>query len=84
MIWEEHVKNRNQFPQEELAKYYGQHVAWSLDGTRILAGDEDPLRLIAKLESAGYQSDDFVLSFVDLEDQGDGGPLLNRNGERVE
>jgi hypothetical protein len=64
MNWAEHVKNRNAFPLGELEKYEGQHVAWSLDGTRILAGHEDPLRLNAALEAAGYRSDAYVLSFV--------------------
>jgi hypothetical protein len=69
MNWEEHVTNRNRFPFEELLKYEGQHVAWSLDGARILAGDEDPMKLLAKLNAAGYKSDDYVLSFVDFESQ---------------
>ena len=64
MVWAEHVKNRNEFPQEELVRYEGQHVAWSLDGTRILAGHEGPLQLCAALEAAGHRSDDYVLSFV--------------------
>lgn len=67
MILEEHIKNRNQFPQEELAKYEHQHVAWSLDGKRILAGHEDPLRLIGELKAAGHDSGDYVLSYVDFE-----------------
>ena len=28
--------NVNRFPEEELSKYWGQHVAWNLDGTQIL------------------------------------------------
>jgi hypothetical protein len=67
MNWAEHVKNRNAFPVEELEKYERQHVAWSLDGTRILAGHEDPFQLNAILEAAGYRSDDYVLSFIDFE-----------------
>ncbi len=64
MNWAEHVKNRNAFPFEELEKYEGQHVAWSLDGTRILAGHADPLQLRTALEEAGYRPGDYVLSFV--------------------
>jgi hypothetical protein len=69
MIWAEHVHNRNHFPQEELAKYYGQHVAWSIDGKRILAGAKDPVRLDALVQAAGYKSDEYVLSFVDHPDE---------------
>jgi hypothetical protein len=65
MIWSEHVANRHRFPAEELEKYDGQHVAWSLDGKCILAGDRDPLKLATTLAAAGYQADDNVLSFVD-------------------
>lgn len=67
MNWNEHVKNRGAFPHEELLKYEGQHVAWSLDGKRILAGDKDPMRLLAKLNAAGHTSDDYILSFVDFD-----------------
>ena len=60
----EHIENRNQFPQADLQAYENQHVAWSLDGRRILDGDIDPLRLVARLKAAGLQLVD-VLSFVD-------------------
>jgi hypothetical protein len=66
----EHIQNRNQFPQEELRKYENQHVAWSLDGTNILGGDTDPLRLVGRLNAAGYDSAQYVLSFVDAADSG--------------
>lgn len=69
MNWVEHVKNRNAVPLQELLKYEGQHVAWSIDGAHVLAGDEDPLKLIAKLQAAGHKSDDYVLSFVDFESE---------------
>ncbi len=67
MLANEYLKNRSQFPPEELAQYEGQHVAWSVDGKRILASDKDPLTMIAKLQAAGFASDDCVLSFVDLD-----------------
>jgi len=44
--------------------YEEQPVAWSLDGTRILAGDTDPLRLVARLTAEGYRSNEYILSFV--------------------
>jgi hypothetical protein len=80
MIWEEHVKNRAALPIEELIPYEGQHVAWSLDGMRILAGDEDPLRLVATLRDAGYASDDYILSFVEFDTQL-GGLYLNADDQ---
>ena len=64
----EHIENRNRFPQGELRVYKNQHVAWSLDGRRILDGDTDPLRLVARLKAGGYESGQYVLSFVDAVD----------------
>jgi hypothetical protein len=76
MDWDQHVKNRNAFPYEELLKYEGQNVAWSLDGSRILAGAADPVQLIAALKAAGYTPEDYVLSVVDL-DSHLGGAVFN-------
>jgi hypothetical protein len=67
MIWAEHVKNRSAYPFGDLLKYEGQHVAWSLDGKHILAGDPDPVKLIAALTEAGYAADQYVLSYVDFD-----------------
>ena len=68
MTWDEgRLKNRNAVPMEELLPYENQHVAWSLDGTHILAGDADPLRLVSRLKEAGYGSEDCVLSFVSFD-----------------
>ncbi len=57
-------EKRNQFPAEELVKYAGQHVAWSRDGTRILAGGEDLISAIAKLQGVGICPDEVVWSYV--------------------
>ncbi len=56
------LRNRRQFPPAELAKYADKHVAWSPDGTRIIAGDEDLLRLDAKVKVAGYNPADILVS----------------------
>jgi hypothetical protein len=32
----QHMENRSRFPVEELEKYRGQWIAWSLDGSRIV------------------------------------------------
>ncbi len=63
-IPEEHYRNRNRIPEEELAQYYGKQVAWSLDGTRIIAGGNDPRKVCAAVRDAGLRSDDVVLAYI--------------------
>jgi hypothetical protein len=64
MIWEEHVKNRNAFPPEELAKYHGKHVAWDLEGKRIVAAGADDLAVIHAVTAAGHDPEQVVISYV--------------------
>jgi hypothetical protein len=63
------LKNRSQFPPEELAKYAGQYVAWSPNGTTILASDEDEVRLDATIDDAGYDAAEVLVSFVPYPDE---------------
>jgi hypothetical protein len=56
--------NQSRFPREELEKYNGQYVAWSPDGTRILAADPDPFRVDALLSAAGYDPAEILVSRV--------------------
>src|SRR5436190_7291630 len=53
LIPDEHYHNREQFPAAELAKYYGKEVAWSLDGSRIVASGDDPPQVCAAVKDAG-------------------------------
>jgi len=53
----------------ELARYAGSYVAWSPDGTRILASDEDELRLDAILKDAGHETSEVLVSFVPFPDE---------------
>jgi hypothetical protein len=62
-------KNRQQFPPEELAKYAGKYVAWSPDGTHILACDEDELRLANAIRAAGHNSAEVLIAFVPADDE---------------
>jgi hypothetical protein len=62
------LRNRQQFPPEELAKYAGKHVAWSPDGTSIIASDEDLLRLDAKITNGGYNPAEILVSTVPAEE----------------
>jgi hypothetical protein len=56
------LANRAAFPVEELAKYAGQWVAWSPDGTRIAASAPSPEFLDGILEA---NSEDPALCVVE-------------------
>ncbi len=58
------IKNRQQFPAEELAKYEGKYVAWSPNGAAILASDEDPIRLMATVKSLGHDPAEILVASV--------------------
>jgi hypothetical protein len=65
------LKNRQEFPDQELAKYAGQWVAWSLDGTQIVAGSHQSEEALCRdLEAAGRNPLDYLLSYVDAGDEG--------------
>ncbi len=57
-------RNQSLFPRAELERYNGQYVAWSLDGTRILAADPDPLQLDALLCAAGHDPAEILVSRI--------------------
>ena len=62
-------KNRQQFPSKELARYAGQYVAWSPDGTRILDCNEDELRLATAVRAAGHNSGEVLIAYVPADDE---------------
>jgi hypothetical protein len=64
-----HMRNRQDFPVEELWKYAGQHVAWSWDGTHILASAPDESRLIQRLTDLGIDPQSVVFGYVDPPDE---------------
>ena len=56
--------NRRQFPLDELAKYAGQYVAWSPDGTQILASGLTEEAVEATLQAAGLAASQVVGEFI--------------------
>ncbi len=69
MDMQKFLKNRQQFPAHELARYAGKYVAWSPDGTSILASDDDELHLDHVLKAAGHDPADILVSFVPFPDE---------------
>lgn len=66
-------QNRVQFPPEKLVEYVGHYVAWSPDGTHILADHSDQVALEKIIQEAGYNPSDIVISFVPNPDESNGG-----------
>jgi hypothetical protein len=58
-------RNRDNQPWEVLQPYVGRHVAWSADGTRILASAGDLTELIAVLDKAGIGTQEVVFDYID-------------------
>jgi hypothetical protein len=57
-------RNQARFSRQELEKFKGQYVAWSPDGTRILAADPDAARLDAFLVAEGFDPSEILVSLV--------------------
>ncbi len=64
----QYEKNRANFPPLELAKYAGQHVAFSTDGTHILACGETQEEMEQKLLALGVPPNQVVGSYIDSPD----------------
>jgi hypothetical protein len=62
-------RNQSRFPREELAKYNGQYVAWSADGTRILATHVDPAELDSQLVAAGLDPSEILVNLVAIPEE---------------
>ncbi len=69
MDMQQFLTNRQQFPPAELARYAGKYIAWSPDGTRIIASDDDLAKVAAAVEDQGYDSSEIVLSSVSFLDE---------------
>jgi hypothetical protein len=57
-------RNRDQFPDEQLEPYWGKQVAWSGDGTRIIAAGDDVEQLYERLAALGVHPTEVVDEFI--------------------
>ena len=64
MNMREYLTNRSHVSPAMLEPYAGKYVAWSPDGTHIIAADHDPLQVVAAVKLAGYDVEECVLSSV--------------------
>jgi hypothetical protein len=60
-----YAENRCKIPPDDLLPYAGLFVAWSPDGTRILASAESLEALDQKLEEAGIHFSQVVHDYID-------------------
>lgn len=60
----QHFENRRNFPADELAKYAGRHIAWSWDGTRVLASGETVDAVEEQLQIQGVDPVRVVFDYV--------------------
>jgi hypothetical protein len=67
LVEECYYENQRNFPESELAKYYGKHVAWSRDGTAILASGATWEELFADMGAKHLDPfKDVVVGYVDV------------------
>src|SRR5437867_1033414 len=66
----EFVRNRDHFPVEALLPYAGQHVAFSADGTRVMAHGLDYEAVFLQLQKLGVPSSDVVFDYIPGLDEG--------------
>ena len=57
-------RNRDQFSDEQLEPYWGKQVAWSGDGTRIIASGETHVELYTTPRSLGVDPTHVVVEFI--------------------
>ena len=68
MNTQEYRENRARFPAADLAKYRGQWVAFSLDGRKIIASNEDLNKIDSLVAAAGEDPEQVALERIDPDD----------------
>lgn len=66
--WNIFHENQQRYPLDQLSAYEGRHVAWSLDGTRILASGDGMEELSRNLRAAGIDPGRVVFDYIDPPD----------------
>jgi len=61
MDMQAYLKNRLRFPLDQLAAHAGTWLAWSPDGTRIVASSSDPEALDNLVRAAGEDPEEVSL-----------------------
>jgi hypothetical protein len=69
-------ENRAKLPLAELRRYAGQWVAFSMDGSRIIAGADTLTYLEGRITAAGEDPQEVALERIELEDNMLGGAEL--------
>jgi hypothetical protein len=77
MITQEYRENRARFSWADLMKYQGQWVAFSLDGKKIIASDQDLGKLDSLLIAAGENPENVALERIESDDCFLGGAELH-------
>ena len=60
----DYIRNRNAYPRDLLLQHAGKYVAWSGDGTTILADADDIGALIDAVDVRYPPDTEFVISYV--------------------
>jgi hypothetical protein len=64
MNMQEYLKNRQQFPLEQLASHRGEYVAWSPDGKRIVASSGTLEGLDDLVRAAGEEPSECIVEGI--------------------
>jgi hypothetical protein len=62
-------RNQSRVPREELEKFNGQYVAWSPDGTRILAAHAEMAQVDSMIVAAGFDPGEILVTRIAIPEE---------------